>query len=82
MSSVLSMSVFTSTFALATLKHTGAFTKDADFEKNIMGCGITTITTLGAAAIATLIAPPITIPVVLASNALYAYTPQIVRKLL
>lgn len=89
MGSVLSTSVFAYTFALATLKHTGAFRKDSDFEDNILGCGITAITTCGATAIATIAcaatatAPAISVsvPIVIAINALYAYTPEIVSRL-
>jgi hypothetical protein len=80
MGSALSITVFASTFALATLKHTGAFAKYATFEDNITGCGITAITTCGITAVAS-VCPPFSIPAVIALNTVYAFTPEIVRLL-
>ena len=78
--SALAVTVAASAFALATLKHTGAFRKDATYSDNITGCGITAVTTCGVVAVASVF-PPFSIPAALTAATVYAYTPEITRLL-
>ena len=76
--SALSVTVLATAFAFATLKHTGAFRKNATGCDNITACGITAVTTCGVVAVAS-VCPPFSIPAAITAATVYAYTPEIAR---